>query len=373
MSISRSSLAQKVHAGLPVQVGIVGLGSAPGGWAEVAHLPALSALGGYEIRALSASSKESAARSGERHGISQTFGTAAELAACDEVDLVVIAVKVPHHLELVTAALDGGKAVLCEWPLGNGLAEAEKLAELARERDVPTVIGLQARSNPAVQYLRDLVADGYVGEVLSTTVTGSGYQWGAVVDPRNRYTLDESNGATLLTIPFAHALDAVASVLGEPERLHIEQTRRRTEAKDTTTGDAVPMTSPDQVVAIGQLPGGAVASFHYRGGMNRGTNFRWEINGSEGDLVVTAPSGHLQLVPITVEGARGDGQLGVLQVPEQYRPLPDLDPVTHSQAYAVAHAYHQFLEDLRRGTTVVPDFDHAVIRHRSIAVNHATA
>lgn len=367
MSTIRSVLARKVHSREAVQVGIVGLGSAPGGWAEVAHLPALAALDGYEVSALSASSVESAARSGERHGIRRTFGTAAELAACDEVDLVIIAVKVPHHRELVTAALERGKAVLCEWPLGNGLAEAEQLAGLAREQDVPTVIGLQARSNPAVRFLRHLVADGYVGDVLSTTITGSGYGWGAEVDPRNRYTLDSANGATLLTIPFAHALDAVASVLGEPERLHIEQTQRLTEAADVTTGEAVPMNSPDQVVAIGRLPGGPVASFHYRGGVSRATNFRWEINGTKGDLVITAPSGHLQLVPITIEGARGgQQQVGVLEVPQTYRPLDNLDPIAQSQAYAVAHAYRQFLEDLRDGTTVVPDFEHAVIRHRSI-------
>lgn len=367
MSTIRSSLARRVHCGEPVRVGIVGLGSAPGGWAEVAHLPALAALDGYEVSALSASSVETAARSGERHGIRHTFGTATELAACEEVDLVVVAVKVPHHRELVTAALERGKAVLCEWPLGNGLAEAEQLAELARKHDVPTVIGLQARFNPAVQFLRDLVADGYVGDVLSTTITGSGYGWGPVVDPRNHYTLQAANGATLLTIPFAHTLDAMASVLGEPERLHIEQARRLTEATDATTGEVVSMDSPDQVVAIGRLPGGSVASIHYRGGMSRATNFRWEINGTEGDLVVTAPSGHIQLMPITIEGAHGDQQhVEFLEVPQTYRPLKNLDPIAQSQAYAVAHAYRQFAEDLRDGTTVVPDFEHAVIRHLSI-------
>ena len=45
-----------------------------------------------------------------------------------EVDLVVVTVKVPHHRELVPSALEAGKHVYCEWPLGNGLAEARKLA-----------------------------------------------------------------------------------------------------------------------------------------------------------------------------------------------------------------------------------------------------
>ena len=64
-----------------------------------------------------------------------TFGTAEELARRDEVDLVVVTVKVPHHREVVTTALQAGKMVLCEWPLGNGLAEAEEPAALARYPD----------------------------------------------------------------------------------------------------------------------------------------------------------------------------------------------------------------------------------------------
>ncbi|MEU2023211.1 Gfo/Idh/MocA family oxidoreductase [Streptomyces sp. NPDC016469] len=367
MNTSESLLAELAQAGKPIGVGIIGLG-AHGGWAERSHLPALRAVPGYELRALSASSKQSAERSGQKHGVSRAFGTAAELVACDEVDLVVVAVKVPHHRELVRTALSAGKSVLCEWPLGNGLAEAEDMAQSARGRAVPTVVGLQARSHPALTYARHLVADGYVGEVLSTTVVGSGGAWGATVGPGDHYVLDAANGATLLTIPFSHALDGLASVLGEPEELRIQLVSRRTSAVDTENGQPVPMTAADQVVASGRLPDGAVATFHYRGGMSRGTNFRWEINGTEGDLVLTAPIGHPQLSPLTLEGGRGTSTvLAPMTVPEPYVRVPRLDPWADASAYAVAHAYRQFLEDLREGTSRVPDFAHGVARHRSIA------
>ncbi|MET0188103.1 MAG: Gfo/Idh/MocA family oxidoreductase [Pseudonocardia sediminis] len=368
MAGTTHDLAQLARTGTPIGVGIIGL-SAAGSWAERSHVPALRAVEGFELRALAASSAESAAESGRVHGVSRTFGSAAELSSCDEVDLVVVAVKVPHHRELVRAALGAGKAVLCEWPLGNGLDEAEELAALARERDVPTVVGLQARSNPALAHLRDLVAGGYVGTVLSTTVTGSGGPWGPELrSERQRYLLDSANGATMLTIPFAHTLDGVASVLGEPEIRAADLTTRMPEVLDVASGRSVPMTAPDQVVMSGRLPSGAVVTFHYRGGTNRATNFRWEINGTEGDLVVTAPSGHLQMVPVTIEGGRGDDTtLSVLPLPEGYARVPGLDPVTDAPAWAVAHAYGRFLQDLRDGTTTVPDFDHAVVRHRSVS------
>src|SRR6266571_4356185 len=95
-----------------------------------------------------------------------------------DVDVVAITVKVPYHLKLATAALDAGKAVYCEWPLGNGLKEAETLAALAKKKRVLAVAGLQARSAPSVAYVHDLIKQGYVGEVLSTTLIGSGMGWG---------------------------------------------------------------------------------------------------------------------------------------------------------------------------------------------------
>ena len=348
----------------PIGVGIVGL-SASGGWAGRAHVPALQALDGYELRALSASTAESAAAAGREHGIERTFGDAAALAACDDVDLVVIAVKVPHHFELVTAALEAGKPVLCEWPLGNGLAEAVELAERARRAGVPGYVGLQARSAPAVRYLRDLVADGYIGEVLSSTVVASGGQWGPSVPAASaRYLLDRANGATMMTIPFGHTLDGVASVLGEPQDLLATIATRRPQVSDVASGEPLPMTAADQVAVTGRFPDGAVVTFHYRGGTSRATNFHWEINGTEGDLVASGPTGHLQLIPIALRGARGEETLADLVVPPEYHRVPGLEP--SSPGYAVAHAYAQLLDDLDTGTALVPDFEHAVLRHRML-------
>ncbi|MET0928305.1 MAG: Gfo/Idh/MocA family oxidoreductase [Aeromicrobium sp.] len=348
-------------------MGIVGL-SATGGWAGRSHVPAIRAVEGFELRALSASSVESAARAGEVHGVSRTFGSARELAECDQVDLVVIAVKVPHHLELVTAALDAGKAVYCEWPLGNGLAEAQRLDELATARGVPAVVGLQARFSPEVRYLRDLVADGYVGEVLSTTVTGRGMSWGSeIANDAQRYLLDAANGATMLTIPVGHALDAVFHVLGKPVEETIVSTlaTRRGEVLVVETGDTARMTAVDQVAFSGELISGAVISCHYRGGGGRGEVVHWEINGTDGDLLLTLPAGQLQMSPSTLRGARGqDRELRPLTVPDGYHLVPALRGEAEGPAYNVAQGYQLWLD----GWGHMPDFAHAVRHHRTLGV-----
>ena len=73
-----------------------------------------------------------------------------------------------------------------------------------------------------------------------------------------------------------------------------------------------------------------MASLHYRGGHFAGTNFHWEINGTEGDIVVTAPVGHIQHAPLTLLGARGDAaELAVLPVPESYSQGPVTGPARY--------------------------------------------
>src|SRR5467141_252045 len=194
-------------------VGIIGV-SPTRGWAATAHIPALRALPNYEIRALSAQSAESARAAGEAFGVSTVFSDHELLVAQPGIDVVAVTVKVPHHRELVSAALAAGKAVYCEWPLGRDLDDARAMAVLAAERGVPTVVGLQARQAPAIEFVRELLGDSYVGEVLSTTMVGLSVP-GDVVVQANAYMLDETNGANALTIAVAHGLDTLNNVLGD--------------------------------------------------------------------------------------------------------------------------------------------------------------
>lgn len=348
----------------PVRVGIVGL-SANGGWAAHAHVPALAALDGYELRALSASSEESARAAGATFGVPLTFGSAAELARSEEVDLVVVTVKVPHHRELIVPALEAGKPVLSEWPLGTDLAQAEELAALAKAKGVRTAVGLQARSAPPVRYLRDLVAEGYVGRVLSTTLVCSGRAWGPTFRDGGDYLLDRANGATLLSIPFGHTVDALAMVLGEFTDVSATTATLRPQVTHEPSGRTATMTAEDQIAVTGTLESGAVAALHFRGGTSRATDFHWEINGTEGDLVVKADSAALWMDRITLHGAHGaDTELTELPVPASYEGLPRFAGRSTETAYNVAYAYAQLLDDLTTGTHLTPDFAHAAARHR---------
>src|SRR4030088_3418591 len=122
---------------LTLGVGIVGV-SPVRGWAATAHIPALRALPNYEIRALSAHSAESARAAGEGVGINAVFTAHEQLATQTDIDVVAVTVKVPHHRDVVFAAIAAGKAVYCEWPLGRDVDDARAMAAVAAKQGVRT-------------------------------------------------------------------------------------------------------------------------------------------------------------------------------------------------------------------------------------------
>src|SRR5207249_10689011 len=138
-------------------------------------------------------------------------------------------------------------------------------------------VGLQARQAPAIEFVQELLSDGYVGEVLSTTMVGLSVP-GDVVGQPNAYMLDKTNGANVLTIAVGHCLDLLNYVLGEFTDLSAVSNLRRPLITIEETGQRIEKTAPDQIGVIATLASGATASFHVRAAEAVGTGFLWDIN-----------------------------------------------------------------------------------------------
>ena len=353
-------------------VGIIGV-SPIRGWAATAHIPALRALPNYEIRALGARSAKSARAAGEAFGVDAVFSDHEQLVAQPDIDVVAVTVKVPHHRELVSAALAAGKAVYCEWPLGRDLDDARAMAVLAAEQRVRTVVGLQGRQAPAIEFVQELLRDGYAGEVLSTTMVGVSVP-GDVVVQANAYMLDGRNGANALTIAVGHSVDALDYVLGEFAGLSAVSDLRRPLITIEETGQQIVKTAPDQIAVIGTLTSGATASVHVREAVAGGTGFLWEINGTAGTLRITADAPFPGIFPLTVWGVQGQGEFAELDVPAALtQKWPALTGLEGTPAYNVGRAYAAFAADIGNGTHTVPDFADAVRRHEVIAAVERSA
>jgi predicted dehydrogenase len=347
-----------------IRVGIVGATVTPGGsgWGANAHVPALRALPNFELAAVCTAHEDTAKASAEAFGASLAFHDFDAMAAHPDIDLVAVVVRVPKHHPLVMKALAAGKAVYCEWPLGATLAEAEAMADLAAARSLTTAVGLQARSDPALLHARELVRQGYVGEILGARVValsqtiarrGVGRIWQG----------DRRNGANTLTIAGGHAIDALCFVAGELDEVAARLATRVPAWFNTDTGETVAVDAPDWISLSGRLAGGAEVSGLVATVPSGASGTRIEIFGREGTLAIAGGSANIG--PNVLYGARGDESPTQMEVPECFALAPEGTPAGPPRN--VAAAYARLARAMAAGERFEPDFAHAVKRHALIA------
>jgi len=350
-----------------IRVGIVGA-SARRGFASIAHIPALKVLPQFDFVAVCTGRQQSAEAAARHYGVPLAFSDPEKLAQHPDVDLVTVSVKVPDHYRPVMAAIEAGKHVYCEWPLGRNTSEATEMLDAAQRRGIRHAVGLQGQLSPTLNYVKDLIADGYVGRVLTATLIGCAPNWGKTID--RSYQADLANGANLMTITGGHQIDALCYCLGEFRELSAFALNQRDRIPTDDQG-VVPLTSPDQLAVSGIVGDGALVSFQIRGGMARGTEFLFEIHGSDGDLVLASTTGgSMQRQELSLRGAQGPNtggkgaKLADLPIPAKYRFVPD--SVRSDSPYNVAQLYAKLGESIRNGTPASPGFDAAVRRHHLI-------
>ena len=334
-------------------------------WASQSHFPALLASPDIEFTAVCTTRAESAEEARRTFGAKLAFDDFREMAVSSEIDAVAVVVRVPSHYEPTKAAIEAGKHVFTEWPLGRDTAEAEELASLAREYGVKTAVGLQSRVSPALLFIKERIDTGYVGEVLSCHVTTM--REGALErSSDNTWQREVSLGANTLTIASGHVIDALRFVAGNFARVACMVSTQSGQWYETDTQRFVEVTSPDNVRVSGQLESGAAASVHVGAVPWAGSGFRMEIYGREGTLVTTGSVSSQRGEMLRVQGARGSHELQDLNVPDRlvYVPsgFPEGDPFNIGQMYTL------FADAIRTGQSRVPTFDTAVDLHRFIDI-----
>jgi len=332
-------------------------------WASQSHFPALLASPDVELTAVCTTRPESAEEARNAFGAKLAFHDVRAMVASPEIDAVAVVVRVPAHYEPTKAAIEAGKPVYTEWPLGRTTAEAEELAALARAKGVPTVVGLQSRVSPTLMYMKEQIEAGYVGEVLSCHATAM--RDGALARPSSRtWQRDASLGANTLTIANGHVIDALRFVAGNFVRVACVVTTQARHWYETDTQQRVEVTSPDNVLVSGQLASGAVASVHAAAVPWAGSGYRMEIYGREGTLVTTGSVSSQRGESLRLLGARGSHELCELAVPERFVYVPADFP--RGDPFNVGQMYALFAEAIRTGQHRLPSFDTAVDLHHFI-------
>jgi predicted dehydrogenase len=347
-----------------IRTGIVGATVTQGGsgWGANAHVPALHLLPDYTLQAVCTAHEDTAQASKVKFDAVHAFHDIDAMAQHPEIDLVVVCVRVPGHKHLVMAGLHANKAVFCEWPLGATLAEAQEMATYAKARGLKTMVGLQARSDPTLMYARDLIREGYIGDVLTANLSAISQQ--ALERGAGRiWQGNRVNGANTLTIAGGHAVDGLCYVLGEFDALAARLATRIKAWKSTETGQDVPVDSPDTISVAGVLQSGAEVSVHVAAIPFHPSGTRLEIYGRNGTMVISAPRS-FNIGPNVLYAAKGNAPLAEMPVPAQYTLVPEGTP--SGPPHNVAQAYRRAAHAFAAGTGFEVDFDLAVTRHKLI-------
>lgn len=352
-----------------IRVGIIGA-NVHYGWGSSAHIPALKGLPDFEITAVCTSRQETADETAHHFNIPFAFHDPARLVQHPNVDLVSICVRVPFHHQLGMAALEAGKHLFCEWPLAATTEQARQMLDLAERKGVRHIVGLQARGAPALNRVRDLIAEGYIGQPLSCTMIVATPNWGSEFTSSRAYLADRATGATLMTIPGGHSIDALCFCLGEFKEVSSIVATQRRQVKNTDTGEILQMTSPDQVLFNGVLENGAVTSVHVKGGTANGIGFLFEIQGTDGDLIIgpvrPRPGSSVQISELSVKGSRQGIPLEEIAIPESYNWVTPAVPA--GPAFNVGQLFVRMAEAIREGKPAAPDFALAVKRHHLLDI-----
>jgi predicted dehydrogenase len=344
-----------------IRLGLIGA-SVRGTWSSRSHLPAVRASAEVELTAVCTTRAESAEAARQAYGARLAFDDYRKMVASPEIDAVAVVVRVPSHYGPAKAALEAGKHVYCEWPLGKTTDEAVELTALAKARGLTTAIGLQARANPALIHMRDLVAAGYVGEMMAVNVALM--REGVLTRPSNRtWQRDVALGANTLTIANGHVLDAMRFVTGDFARLSAVVTTQAKQWLDTGANTWLDVTSPDNILVNGQLRNAAIVSSHVAAIPYAGSGYRMEIYGRDGTLVASGEDSP-QLNDVTLQGAQRGNTLAPIAIPEPLRVASAATPA--GEAFHVGQMYTAFARAIRGGAALQPDFATAVELHRLI-------
>ena len=200
----------------PIRVAIIGLSaSAKTSWASEGHLPYLLSPTGrskYQIVALLNSSKDAAKQAIATYGLAQStkaYGDPQDLANDPDIDLVVNNTRVDVHYSTIKPSIEAGKDVYVEWPLTHSLATSAELRDLAAQKKVRTIVGLQGRLSPVILKVAELLGsgeEGKIGKVLSSDVRSFGSLLARDTLPEGlEYFADRKVGGNPVMISFTHS------------------------------------------------------------------------------------------------------------------------------------------------------------------------
>jgi predicted dehydrogenase len=176
------------------------------------HARALSNAGNAELALACALPRAAVEKFAATYGVPEVTCEVRDVARRDDIDAVIIATPNKFHAPFALAMLHSGKDVLVEKPMAMNLKEAQAIAAEAKKHKRVVATGHMWRFDTEVNYIRQVVMDGTIGEVVKTKGYGIHVNWG----PAGWFTEKKLAGGGALVDMGVHALDTVRYIMNDP-------------------------------------------------------------------------------------------------------------------------------------------------------------
>ena len=175
-------------------------------------MPGFALARNSRVTALSRRDMEKARTSASEHNIPNAFDSGADLCRSPELDAVFLATPNNAHLNDVLLAIESGKPVLCEKPMGMNAPECRRMVEAARRANVLLGVAQVFRFENSVASLRKCVAEGRIGQPVFARAE---FSYPGATHPRKWLFDARIAGGGPISDVGVHCIDALRCILSD--------------------------------------------------------------------------------------------------------------------------------------------------------------
>ncbi|MEX3009808.1 Gfo/Idh/MocA family protein [Hoeflea sp. TYP-13] len=341
----------------------IGIGIIGGGYMGKVHSVAMNSVGAVfetnlrpRCEMICTTTPEGAAQKARLFGFNRSTHDWRELVADPKVEAIVIASPQDTHRDIALAAIELGKPVMCEKPMGMGLEDVRVMTEAAEKAGVVNMAAFNYIRTPASQLAREIIESGEIGEM---TYFRGEHTEDFFADPQQPATWrshGRSNGNMGDLAP--HIVNAALALAG-PIRSLVADIETVHKTRPGENGDPVEVTNDDQSQFLCRFESGAMGQLYIsRVATGRKMGYIYEVFGTKGSLRFDQEDQNA-LWLYKGDSARGrEGFTKILTGPEHPNYLPFCLGPGHGTGYQdqIIIEAHDFLKAIEGGQSLWPTF-----------------
>ena len=316
-----------------LRVGIIGIGFGQN------HIQGYQACPDVEVTAICSRTSETARSVARDYTIPHVFTDYRALLDRPDIDAVSICTPVYLHRQMTCDALDAGKHVLCEKPLGLHTEDAQAMLDYARQSALVHMTNFGWRFNAPAYRMKALIDESYLGAIYHINAR---YMMGYRADPKSAYSWRDKRaegGLGVLGDMGVHLIDMARWWIGDFIRVCAMMRNLVPQRPSGETNRMEPSELEDTCGFLAELEHGVHGVFHASRCALRTDYIHIDVHGSNGALQFQFQRETMQARLLGGQGLQGD--LQTLPMPAH---LSDLSSQRH------------FVEAVRNGHEVKPDF-----------------